>query len=453
MIKDKRALEMNGIDAAGAEQFERILEDTLTFLPSAMSDLEQLLLRYPDFMMGWIFKAYSHASDGRRSTLPIVAKMVTQLDQFAPSATKREALHMHALKQWSQSNLKGALDTWQHILSLWPLDIIAYRQFTGQTFWFGQKQRALQVSLQVLPYWDEQTPGYWMFAAAHAFALEEAGEYELAEAFARQTLGLNHQDLIAKHTMAHIFEMQGEAKEGIEFLQGHASTFANHNAFRGHLWWHLALFHLEEGNIDDALALFDQHIYPAESSIYLDIQNAASLLARLEFMGADVGERWHRLSAGALEISADSTIMFTEIHNAMVLAKTDHHDQLDANITQIISSPLQTQEVEFMTGSKLMQAIKAYHSSNYRHCIELINQVRDVHSKLGGSHAQQDVISQYLLMAHAHLQQWDQVACLLKNRYIARAQPLPAEQIKRKLAQFDEVKNIDALLPSLVKVI
>ncbi|MGI1896351.1 tetratricopeptide repeat protein, partial [Vibrio campbellii] len=168
MIKDKRALEMNGIDAAGAEQFERILEDTLTFLPSAMSDLDQLLLRYPDFMMGWIFKAYSYASDGRRSTLPIVAKMATQLDKFAQSATKREALHMHALKQWSQSNLKGALDTWQHILSLWPLDIIAYRQFTGQAFWFGQKQRALQVSLQVLPYWDEQTPGYWMFAAAHA---------------------------------------------------------------------------------------------------------------------------------------------------------------------------------------------------------------------------------------------------------------------------------------------
>lgn len=33
MIKDKRALEMNGIDATGAEQFERILEDTLTFFP------------------------------------------------------------------------------------------------------------------------------------------------------------------------------------------------------------------------------------------------------------------------------------------------------------------------------------------------------------------------------------------------------------------------------------
>ncbi|MCX2792014.1 hypothetical protein [Vibrio sp. Sgm 5] len=41
----------------------------------------------------------------------------------------------------------------------------------------------------------------------------------------------------------------------------------------------------------------------------------------------------------------------------------------------------------------------------------------------------------------------------MKNRYIARAQALPAEQIKRKLAQFDEVKNIDALLPSLVKVV
>ena len=453
MIKDKRSLATSGIDEAGIILFERILEDTLTFLPNAMKDLDQLLNVYPSFTLGWIFKAYSQASDGRRSTLPSIAAMAVNIENSVVAINQREKLHLAALKQWAQNNLKAALDTWQHILSLWPLDIIAYRQFTGQAFWFGQKQRALQVSLQTLPYWDETVPGYWMFAAAHAFALEEAGEYELSEAFARQTLVLNQRDLIAKHTIAHIFEMQGRAQEGIEFLQQSSPSFAEHNAFRGHLWWHLALFHLEQGEPDKALVLFDQQIYPKDSSLYLDIQNAASLLARLDFMGVDVGERWYKLLSAVKEISGDSTIMFTELHNAMVLAQTGEIDTLETNISQIISQPLTRQEVEFSTSTQIMQAIKAYHQGEFVKVIELIEPIRELHYKLGGSHAQQDVISQYLLMAYSQLKLWDKAASLLKNRYISRSPSNLQNEIKQKLIDIDNIGDIDAFLPHLVKVI
>ncbi|GEM75730.1 tetratricopeptide repeat protein [Vibrio sagamiensis] len=453
MTNDKRMLATSGIDETGIVLFERVLEDTLTFLPNAMKDLEELLNVYPSFTLGWIFKAYSQASDGRRSTLPSIAAMAVNIENTAVAMNQREKLHLIALQQWAQNNLKAALDTWQHILSLWPLDIIAYRQFTGQAFWFGQKQRALQVSLQVLPYWDEKVPGYWMFAAAHAFALEEMGEYQLSEIFARQTLAINQRDLIAKHTIAHIFEMQGRTQEGIDFLQQSSVSFSEHNAFRGHLWWHLALFHLEQGEPEQALALFDQQIYPQDSSLYLDIQNAASLLARLDFVGVDVGERWHKLLGAVKDISGDSSIMFTELHNAMVLAKVGEIKTLEANINQIINQPFTRQEVELSSGTKIMQAIAAYHQGEFLKVIELMEPVRELHYKLGGSHAQQDVISQFLLMAYAQLKQWDKASSLLKHRYIARSQSGTDEYVKQKFMEFDRIHDIDVLLPHLVKVI
>ncbi len=454
MIRDLRNLVMTGIDADGVNQFERVVEQTLTFLPEGAQYLNSLLEKYPAFTLGWVFKAYIEASDGRRSTLANIAARVSHIESLSFGSTQRESLHIQALKQWSGGNLKGAMNTWQQILSVWPLDIIAYRQLLGQLFWFGQKARALHVSKQILPYWDSHVPGFWMFAASHAFALEEAGEYEISEAFARQTLQLNSADLIAKHTLAHLYEMQGRPKEGIDFLEKSASTFYQHNAFRGHLWWHLALFYLEQGRVDDALSLFDKQIYPSESSLYLDIQNAASLLIRLEFLGVDVGNRWSGLVDSVNQNSQDSTIMFTEVHNAMVLARTENNRKLDLSIEHISQQPLVGQQVEFSVAAMVMKGISAYHSAQYHRAIECIGEVQHHYYQLGGSHAQQDVLFQYLIMSHAYLQNWQRVSSLLKTRYMARASAAQSEiSLKQKFAQFDLITNIDALLPHLSKVL
>ena len=51
----------------------------------------------------------------------------------------------------------------------------------------------------------------------------------------------------------------------------------------------------ESGDIDQVLSLFDDHIYPQHSDFYLDIQNAASLLTRLNFLGINTkpsGLKW-----------------------------------------------------------------------------------------------------------------------------------------------------------------
>ena len=452
MANDVRNLDMNGVDSNGAARYESVLEKMFSFLPEAMDELDDLITRYPDFILGHIFKAYILAADGRRSTLKDISKRVNDIEHLAGTPNLREKLHLDALKQWSENNLKAAIDTWQLILSMWPQDILAYRQFQGQIFWFGQKARALNLSAQLLPHWNEDTPGYWMFSSMHGFALEEMGHYDLAEHFARQALADNSRDLAAKHTLAHLYEMQGRTQDGIHFLENQTSSLNQHNAFRGHLWWHLALFFFEQGDVDQALALFDKEIYSVPSANYLDIQNGASLLIRLDFLGIDVGERWSKLVQGVTEIAGDSSIMFTELHNAMVIANNPLNSNFNGHIDKVAASPLIRQESEFSIATQIMEAIAAYHSKQYQHAANLITAVKELHYQLGGSHAQQDVLSQYLIMAHANLNQWPQVVSLLKLRFMSRADHGSLTEIQSKLSQIEQVKSIDALLPHLAKV-
>jgi len=57
----------------------------------------------------------------------------------------------------------------------------------------------------------------------------------------------------------------------------------------------LALYHLDLGEIDHVLALFDVPIYGARSRVTLDMIDASAILWRLHLRGVDVRHRWDAL--------------------------------------------------------------------------------------------------------------------------------------------------------------
>ena len=67
-------------------------------------------------------------------------------------------------------------------------------------------------------------------------------------------------------------EMQGRQSEGIEWITAFEPHWTKANNFRFHVWWHRALFHLELGQYDTVLELYDDHIRGEEpdSDDYLD---------------------------------------------------------------------------------------------------------------------------------------------------------------------------------------
>jgi len=130
----------------------------------------------------------------------------------------------------------------------------------------------------------------------HAFALEESGNHFGAEAIGREAVERNPNALWAIHSVAHVLETQGRSAEGVAWLDYPTDAWDDRNPFRRHVWGHAALFNVAQGRYDNVLSLYDNVVTSVNTPQNIDVQNLASLLARLELRSVDIGDRWDALA-------------------------------------------------------------------------------------------------------------------------------------------------------------
>ena len=92
---------------------------------------------------------------------------------------------------------------------------------------------------------------------------------------------------------------------------------APENLTRVHIWWHKSLFHLELGQSDAALALYDGPIMETLRPLALNLCNPSALLWRLDLLGCDVAGRWRDLLTLWQGHADGRCLVFTDLHAAM----------------------------------------------------------------------------------------------------------------------------------------
>jgi len=412
-VTDVRGLALTGANADAAERLEVVINDIYYYRLGTQDRLDALLQEFPAFVLAHVLKGYSLVSEG---TVDAPANALGYLRQAeALPADRRERLHQEALRAWIANDPAARAAAWERILLEWPLDLLAFRQYTGTLFWSGDKRHQAEVTAGVASLWAGKPPGYAHFLSAHAFAMEEVGQYAVAERCAREALTVQPQDLWALHALAHVFEMQGRVKEGIETLGEAARFLDDYNLFRGHLWWHLALFNISEGRFVEVLDLFDREIFPGSSAFYLDVQNAASVLARLEFQGIDVGAaRWERLAQVSVQNATRHTIWFTAMHHVMALARTGRISSVQATLEYLRAAGAGSDQAE--VAHELARAASDFYQEKPRAALNRMLAMRQRRGELGASRAQQDLYDQIMVMAALQLGDLPRVRQLLKAR-------------------------------------
>ena len=422
---DARGLSLSGASPAAVERFDALIDDIYYYRLGVQDRLDALLQEFPEFVLAHVLKGYSLMIEGSLEAQPNARAHLLQAEALA--ANRRERLHQEALRAWLAQDLSARAGAWEQILVEWPLDLLAFRQFTGALFWSGDKGHQAEVSAGVAGYWGPQIPGYGHFLSAHAFAMEEVGQYVVAERCARAALELEPQDLWALHGLAHVFEMQGRLEEGVELLGDAARFLGDYNLFRGHLWWHLCLFKFSQARFDEILELFDREVYPQPSTFYLDIQNGASLLARLEFQGIDVGlARWERLAQGSLLSATQCTIWFTALHHVMALMRSGRVSAVQSTLEYLGSAGRASAQAAL--AHELARAGAAFYQDKPREALDRMLSLRQRHGELGASHAQQDLYDQITVMAALQLGDFARVRQLLKARLSTRIWDAPTWQ-------------------------
>ncbi|MDP6565877.1 MAG: tetratricopeptide repeat protein [Alphaproteobacteria bacterium] len=314
-------------------------------------------------------------------------------------ATKREKWHLAALAAWNRGDMAAATDQWERILLEYPRDVLALRLSHYSHFYLHGGAAMRQSVGRIMHAWDEGVPDYGYVLGVCAFANEEAGDYAAAEAAGRRAVEINPGDIWATHAVAHVLEMQGRQREGIDWLDGLCGEWGDINNFRFHTWWHKAMYHLELGQHDAVLALYDGEYRAEPTEDYLDVTNATAMLWRLEYLGVDIGERWRELADVAERHSQDAILAFADAHYMMALAK----DGRDAAAAQMLAALEQAStgqgsqaKVLAEVGLPVCRATLALAKGDDGSAADLLLPLRDRIWRLGGSHAQRDVWAQML---------------------------------------------------------
>ena len=257
MAKDQQGLTLAG-SPQSAEAFDRAVADYFGLTGDPVGILKQALKNDPDFALGGVAIAGLFMIGGFRGDHPEVTEALAAAESAMRGASSRERMHLAAVKAWSEGRSPEAAQVWEAILKDWPTDALAFRFGQDAYLFLGRSLSIRDSAARVLPVWDRDNPLTSFVLGAYAFGLEEAGDLGPAEDAGREALARNPRDAWAAHAIAHVMETAGRGEEGVAFLRQTRPDWSDAHFMAGHNGWHLALFLIEQGRLKEVLADYDR---------------------------------------------------------------------------------------------------------------------------------------------------------------------------------------------------
>jgi tetratricopeptide (TPR) repeat protein len=404
MLTDARGLALTVTDPAARDAFEEALAAFRAYRGDPLAPLDRAIALEPGFAAAYVAKALIlFTLFERRCARDGLAVLDGAAKQIAAGNSREKALAA-AARRLVEGDWRGGAAALDQVLLEHPRDILALQVGHLVDFIRGDNLNLRNRVSRVLPSWSPAVPGYAFVNGMHAFGLEECNQYAEAESAGMRALALAPEDCWAVHAVTHTHEMRGNIDQGIAFLEERKADWAApDNGFAFHNWWHLALFHLDRGDTQAALAVYDEVLGPAHAMV-LSRVDATAMLWRLHLEGADVASRMEAVAdAWQADLAAESGFYaFNDFHAALSFAATGRdapiarlRQSMQAASWEKIANGEMTREV----GIDLCEAIYKFGTGRYSDAADLLVAARDTAWKFGGSHAQRDILSLTLIEA------------------------------------------------------
>ena len=376
----------------------------------------------PDFALGHGVKAMFYLLLGRRELNDVAAEALglAEASVLANPPSAREISFVKAARAYNDGALSQAVAELEEVLKIHPDDTLAMKLSHAIRFVLGDGPGMRRSIERVMGAYGPDHAGRGYLMGCHAFTLEETGEYERAKTIARMGLTISPDDAWGLHAVAHVFDMTADAKGGIEWLTGREAAWEHCNNFRYHVWWHKALMHLDVGDVDTVLALYDTQIRSDKTDDYRDISNATSLLSRLELDGVDVGDRWEELADLSAARTEDGCLVFADLHYILALIGGNR----DAALAQIMgrmhrdakTSKIEMDHMMQSPGLPAAAGLEAFGEGDYSTAFLNLAKARHTMQSAGGSHAQRDVFERLTIDAGIRAGFLDEAEAILSQR-------------------------------------
>ena len=423
LLSDQHGVPISG-SAEAVAVYDEAIDRLLRFHPDVVTHAGTLTTDHPDVAMGHALVAYLHLMSTDPADLATASSAAAILRERATHA--RELGHAAAVDSWLEGDWVGAAACLDDILQRWPTDLLALAIGHQLDFFLGNAANLRDRVSRTLMEVDPENPHVGFVQGMQSFGLEEAGHYRQAEDAGLTAVERNRDDVWAVHAVVHTYEMQGRVDDGLKFMLARENDWGTGNLFAVHVWWHLALFALEAGDRDRALATYDAQIHNEGSAgVPLEMLDASALLWRFVLDGVSTGDRFAALATAWVRASGgEPWYAFNDLHAVMAFVGSGRFDKARSLIERLEeyrdTATGTNARITAEVGLPAFRAVLAFGEDRYRDVIRELNPIRNVLHHMGGSHAQRDALQRTLLEAAIRAGEFDLARALTAERLNVR---------------------------------
>jgi tetratricopeptide (TPR) repeat protein len=434
MLEDRFGLPLSTHSSEAVDAYVTALDLLLSANVGAEPLLDEAIRFDPEFALAHIARARLFQLAGR---IPEARAAADLAQNLAPNLPARERDHVRIIALAVAGNSTDAFDSLIDHIKTFPRDglplsltmgIYGLLGFSGRID-HHQAQRELLESLS--RHWADD----WWFLTYLGMAHIETGNHRHGIALLDRALEKNPHNGHAAHFRAHGYYEVGDVDGGRAFLTEWLPAYDRASQLHCHLSWHLAAFLLHLGEVEQVMKIFRDSIrlkaLPAPS-IFTFIDNA-SLLWRSALNGhpfAHIDSR--EVADYALEkVPTPAPLAFFNIHIALALAVAGDDDALQGHLNEVDELVADGRQASGPVVAAMCKGIACFGQQQYKQAAEYLEQAQQELDRVGGSHAQGDVITDSLIVAYSRMGNAGKAEEIMRQRADKRAGHLDLAWLNR----------------------
>jgi tetratricopeptide (TPR) repeat protein len=417
MNRDRYGLPLTTGSDRAATSYRDGVDRILSAWYGADDAFDRAIVEDPTFAIAYIARARVHQLHMETAEARSKAAHAREL---ATAASRRERQHVEILAAAIEGRPKVALAGAEQHLDEFPRDAMVFGLLLGAFGLYAFSGRADHDAAR-LATCERHARHYgedWWFLTYLGWSHTEAGNVGIGRTTTERAIALRPENGNAAHALSHAHFEQGDTVAGRAFLSNWLPAHDRASYLHGHLSWHVALTALEAGDLDGALAMYQQHIRPSDSrypplNVFTD---CASLLWRLSLAGKrGLEAHWQDVAAYSDRFFPRAGAHFADVHYALVAVATGA-EGLQTRLAELGALEANGRLAPGSSAIDLCRGIRAFADSDNENAIRILEPLMPAIVRIGGSHAQRELWEDTLIVACLRGGQGDKAAKLLSDR-------------------------------------
>jgi tetratricopeptide (TPR) repeat protein len=419
MHTDRYGLPVSTSSEEAAAAYRQGVDCLLAAWPGAAEALDRAIEADPDFALAHVARGRQHLTYGEVPAAREKAATARALVEKRGDARERSHVEALALSMEGQAP-KSLACTLKH-LEEWPRDALVMMLPLGAfgLYAFSGMPDHDQARVDLIERYASHYCDDWWLMTHRGWSHTENGNVAHGRKLTERAFAIRRENANAVHALAHAMFEDGSGEDADELITGWLPSYGRNGLLYGHISWHQALVALDSGDAARALAIYAERVQPKVSTAPAlnVVTDGASFLWRLHVYGHAVPKDvWDDAAAKAESSFPKAGIPFCDVHMALVAAATGKRAALDERIAALEQRLADGKLAQGAIVPTICRAAAAFANGDYAGCAKMLEPAAKEVVRIGGSHAQREVVEDTLLVALMKAGETKKASALLDER-------------------------------------